>query len=402
MVRNNIISISGEPVTGKSSNIKAIKQKLIEKGYKEENIHIISAGHKFREYFNDVVNFIKNCNDDEKLKELYNKGVIKEIIENPKYKSSLLNAIAKLKYMNIIDNISIEQANNMTELSQIRYLVDTIIDEGIKAEGQEINKEERKDEFWIVDSRLAFKNIPNSFSVRLTCRPDIAGKRLFNDKSRGTEDNNYKNEEDAIKQREKRKNGEIERYKNRYDVDLTDQNNYNLIIDTSFSTIDDISDTIIECLERYQEDKFIPKLWASQKEMLPLQNDRSTLYSMDDFIKTMRNKGYNPDFPIDIIIVDGRKYIIDGHHRNFGSAYTGKTLIPYEVLAEDDKKLPKGRFGQCTARKASKSLTRDKLYGHEFFFDSTTKDGKFSYNDVYPNIYDELSKDEMDYDFLDD
>lgn len=40
MIKNNVISISGEPVTGKSSNIRAIKQKLIEKGFKEENIHI--------------------------------------------------------------------------------------------------------------------------------------------------------------------------------------------------------------------------------------------------------------------------------------------------------------------------------------------------------------------------
>ena len=60
MIKNKIISISGEPVTGKSSNIKMIKQKLIESGYKEENIHVISAGHKFRDYFNEVLNFIGN------------------------------------------------------------------------------------------------------------------------------------------------------------------------------------------------------------------------------------------------------------------------------------------------------------------------------------------------------
>lgn len=357
MIKNNIISISGEPVTGKSSNIKAIKQKLIERGYKEENIHIISAGHDFRDYFNEVLSFIESYNNDKKLKELYNKGVIKEIFENSQYKSDLINIMAKLKFKNYAENITIEQANNMPELKEIRALIDTIIDEKIRNKGEEINKEEKKDEFWIIDSRLAFKNIPHSFSVRLTCRPDIAGKRLFVDKSRGAEDNKYKNEEDAMNQREKRKNGEVERYKKRYGVDLTDENNYNLIIDTSFSTIDDISDTILECLERYQKGKIFCKMWASQKEMLPSQGERYTLgstfqsNSINDLINSVKANGYNQDFPIEIVIADGKKCIIEGHHRNFGSAYAGKTLIPYKVLAIDDEKLPADRFRSNYSKK---------------------------------------------------
>lgn len=396
MIKNKIISISGEPVTGKSSNIKMIKQKLIESGYKEENIHVISAGHKFRDYFNEVLNFIGNCEDDKKLKELYNKGVMKEIIENSHYRSNLTNAMAKLKFMKNAENITIEQANNMPELKEIRALIDTIIDEGIKKKGQEINKEEREDEFWIVDSRLAFKNIPDSFSVRLTCRSDIAGKRLFSDKSRGAEDNNYKNEEDAINQREKRKNGEIERYKRRYNVDLTDEDNYDLIIDTSFSSIDDISDTIIRCLERYQEGKFIPKKWASPKEMLPLQGERTTCepsgkgLSIDDVIISIRENGYDQDYPIEIVEVDGKKYIINGHHRNFASAHAGKTLIPYEVLAKDDENLPKCYWGGCPAREVTECLTNGKLWGHEGFFDKKGK--KFSYEEIYANIYAELDE----------
>ena len=394
MIKNNIISISGEPVTGKSSNIKAIKQKLIERGYKEENIHIISAGHDFRDYFNEVLSFIESYNNDKKLKELYNKGVIKEIFENPKYKSDLINIMAKLKSKNYAENITIEQANNMPELKEIRALIDTIIDEKIRNKGEEINKEEKKDEFWIVDSRLAFKNIPHSFSVRLTCRPDIAGKRLFVDKSRGAEDNKYKTEEDAMNQREKRKNGEVERYKKRYGIDLTDENNYNLIIDTSFSTIDDISDTILECLERYQKGKNFCKMWASQKEMLPSQRERDTLgstsqsNSINDLIDSVRANGYNQDFPIEIVIADGKKCIIEGHHRNFGSAYVGKTLIPYKVLAIDDEKLP---AGQITARNIINSLNKTNLSGHEMFLDHISE-GQFSYNQVYPNIYKEIDK----------
>ena len=397
MIKNNVISISGEPVTGKSSNIRAIKQKLIEKGFKEENIHIISAGHRFREYFNEILNFIKSYDNDEKLKEMYDEGVIKEIIENPEYRSTLTKVMAKLKSMDIMDSVSIEQANNMPELREIRALVDTIIDEEIRRIGQEINQKERNDEVWIMDSRLAFKNIPDSFSVRLTSRPDIAGKRLFDDKSRGEEDSAYESVEEAINQREKRRKGEIKRYIERYKVDLTDENNYDLIIDTSFSEINDISDTIIECLNRYKENRFIPKLWASPKLMLPLQDEITTCRptgngtSIDDIRELIRKNGYDPSYPITVVEVDGRKYIIEGHHRNFAAAYERKTLVPYEVVARDDENMPKCYWRGEPARYVIKALTKDKLYGHEGFLDGITK-GQFSYNQIYPNIYAELDE----------
>ena len=43
-IRNNIIAISGTPVSGKSTAIKTIKAQLMEEGYKEENIHLIKVG----------------------------------------------------------------------------------------------------------------------------------------------------------------------------------------------------------------------------------------------------------------------------------------------------------------------------------------------------------------------
>lgn len=391
--KNKIITISGEPVTGKGTNVKALKAKLLEKGYQEENIHIITAGHEFRDYFNSIINFIAHLDDSEKSKELAETEKIKTIMEDEKYRGIFIEAISKLKANNKCFNssITIEQANNIPELSEIRKIVDEIIDEKIKHMGEEINQEYRPDEVWIVDSRLAFRNIPDSFSVRLTCRPDIAGKRLFEDKSRGKEDSGYKNVQEAIQQREERKNGEIRRYKKRYDVDLTDEKNYDLLIDTSFSSIEDISDTILMGLELYSKNISINKTWSSPKTMLPLQDEMDTLKSsvlgnsFDDMINSIKENGYNYKHPIDIIEVDGKNYIIEGHHRNFAAAALGKTLIPYKMIAKDDEIIP-GRT--ITARKRTEYLKKSQLWGHEGFFE---KDGsRFSYSDIYPEIYENL------------
>ena len=180
---------------------------------------------------------------------------IKKFFNCEEYRKVLSKTIANLiKSKTDVTNFSIEDANNREDFVEIRSIVDTLIDEGMKERGKQINKEIHPDEIWIIDSRLAFNNIPESFSIRLTTNPKIAGERLFNDKTRGKEDSNYKDIKEAIEEREKRRVGENKRYMERYKVDLTDENNYQLIIDTSYSTPTDISHTILECLKCYEKD----------------------------------------------------------------------------------------------------------------------------------------------------
>ena len=269
--QNKIIAISGEPVTGKGTNVKKIHERLLEKGYKEENIHIISTGDEFRSYFNIIGEIIKNIDNPEKLKEIA-KNDKNKILEKKELRQAIIEAIARLKENGVeLSTFSIEEANNMPELAGVRNVVDTIIDTKIKQMGEEIGKQDRPDEIWIIDSRLAFANIPEAFAVRLTCSPQIAGKRLMDDKTRGEEDK-YESIEEATKEREKRREGEIARYKARYGVDLADENNYNIIIDTSYSNVEDISQVILDGLNRYVEGKYVPKKWASPKIFVPTQS----------------------------------------------------------------------------------------------------------------------------------
>ena len=305
-IRNKIITISGQPVTGKGTNVKAIIEKLKQKGYKDENIHLESTGDAFRKYFNSIIEMIQNIDSEEKAKECGESAEIKELINNEEYRKTLVETIAKLKKSGIdLRNFNIEQANNLEEFKKIRKIVDTLIDQGMAQKGIEINKEEKPDDIWIIDSRLAFHNIPEAFSVRLTSKPEVAGKRLFDDKTRGKEDNKYKSVEEAIQARERRRLGENERYLRRYGVDLDDEDNYDLIIDTSYSTVDDISNTILKCSNLYYQNKYFPKNWASPKIFLPLQPERVTLgkasYSMDEMIQSMKEIGYDLTEPITVV-----------------------------------------------------------------------------------------------------
>ena len=184
-IKNKIITISGEPVSGKSTVVREIKELYEEKGY---NVHIISVGNVFREM------------------------VKKEYIK--KYPDRT--------------NVSLADIQSDKEFMKQIHSIDGKIDGTIVKKGKAFSEVERPNDVYILDSRLAWNNVPNSYAIRLTVNDAIAGKRVFNDKKRGSEDH-YKTVEDAIEYTRKRKIGEIERYKERYNVDLSDENNLSLI-----------------------------------------------------------------------------------------------------------------------------------------------------------------------------
>lgn len=397
-IKNKIITLSGEPVSGKGTAVKALIKKLEEQGYTQEQIHLESTGKDFRRYFNSIIDLIINLNNEEELKKINQREELKQFFNNEKYRQILSKSIANLISENAdLSDFSIEEANNREDFSEIRKIVDTLIDEGMKEKGKKINEEEHPDEIWIIDSRLAFNNIPEAFSVRLTASPDIAGERLFNDKTRGKEDSQYESVEEAKKEREERRIGENIRYMERYGVNLEDENNYDLIIDTSYATPSDIADVILECEKYYGEDKEFGKKWASPRIFLPLQGERNTLSScmsawdFEQMIESIKTNGYYPSERIEVVTVDGLNYIIEGHHRNFAAAYVGNTLVPYKVIAKDDEEIPK--YGG-TARNRAESIRLSYLYGHEEFIEKSNPG--FSYSKMFPELYQKLQERESE------
>ena len=79
-IKNKIIAISGEPVSGKGTTVKAIIAKLKEQGYSKENIHLRTTGDEFRRFFNTIIDFIKHIDSPEKLKEIGKSKELQKIL----------------------------------------------------------------------------------------------------------------------------------------------------------------------------------------------------------------------------------------------------------------------------------------------------------------------------------
>lgn len=391
---SRIFSISGNPVSGKSTAIKKLIEKLREQGFSEENIHLVSTGEMFRNYFKKIINLMKNIDNEETLQEISKDEDMKRILSNPIYRKKIQDTVISLKQAGLLsDDFDIANAFTVSQLASIRHIMDEVIDSETARLGEEIVKANNPNEVWIFDSRLAFNKIPSSFAIRLTVKDTVAAERLFNDSSRGKEDSGYESLEEAREKVIERTQGEQNAYKRRYGIDLQDSNNYNLIIDTSYADVDEIAETILKCEEYDRAGKPYGKMWGSPEKFLPLQGIMETGgigygsgLDFDELKERIDKDGYDPGKEIEVVEVEGKFYIIEGHHRNFAVANLGKTLIPYKMSSTLDQK---------QAEERAKTIRLSYLYDHETAFKRKNADGtikSFSYGDIYHNIYEEIKK----------
>ena len=122
--------------------------------------------------------------------------------------------------------------------------VDKIVDdELIKAGERDIDKD------IIFDSRTAWHFIPKSFKVFLDVQEDEQARRLLG--SGRTNENINLTHEEAKKNLKERWDLENDRFKEIYNFDNRDNSNYDLVVDTTGKTIEEVGELIYSEYEKY-------------------------------------------------------------------------------------------------------------------------------------------------------
>lgn len=334
---NNIITLSGNPGSGKSTLRNALKKMYEDKG---KNVIIYSVGDIFRQ-------------------------------------------LAEEKSM------TVTEFNEMLEKSNTD--VDKTLDEAVRKYGKKIVEENDEKKIYIIDSRLAWNGIPSSIKVNLSVTDRIAGQRIFDDKTRGNVDK-YNTVNEAIIATKKRKESERKRYLDLYGIDLQNLEQYDIVIDTSYAKLEDIVEIISRCIEAQNNNKPYARYWKSPKQFMPIQDVMQTFegnadsgMNLKEWKAKISEEGIQIDSPITAMQVGQTYFVRDGHHRNFGAGMAGKTLVPYEVKWKDDS-----MYNGMSARDfISRSVLGDwkydrDLYEYEEFL--STDDEHFNYKSVYPGI----------------
>lgn len=116
----------------------------------------------------------------------------------------------------------------------------------------------------ILDSRLWFYAQPHAFKILLDVDEEIAWERIFK-AERDTD--KHATKKHAVKEVKDRNSSDEERYKKLYNVDLWNPNNYNLVIDTSERTPEQVLQIILDEFKAYKWKKWIAETDEEKKEL---------------------------------------------------------------------------------------------------------------------------------------
>ncbi len=148
---------------------------------------------------------------------------------------------------------------NMTPAEFSKYSeIHPEVDEEIDGELVKISK---LDDVMVIDSRMAWHFVEGSFKLHLLVDTEVAAKRIMNE-NRGSE--KYATLEDAIDKIKKRKASENKRYSEKYNVDPDNLSNYDLVVDTTYATPEEICDLISKYLELWKEGKSFNPVWTKK------------------------------------------------------------------------------------------------------------------------------------------
>ncbi|MBQ8726619.1 MAG: cytidylate kinase family protein [Clostridia bacterium] len=101
---------------------------------------------------------------------------------------------------------------------------------------------EEKQGNYIFDSRMAWHFVPSAFSVYLACDGKEAAKRVI---QANRQDETYTSVDEAYSRLLLRRQREQKRYHDFYNVDITDMSNYQLVVDTTGKTPEEVAEEVI-------------------------------------------------------------------------------------------------------------------------------------------------------------
>src|SRR3989344_946208 len=137
--------------------------------------------------------------------------------------------------------LSVEELNFAAEKQQE---VDREVDELLKQLGEEKDK-------LVIDSRMAFHWIPDSFKVFLDLDWEIAMQRTFANIQKDGRTSQVGSSIEEVRQNTlKRNESEHKRYHNLYSVDITDKTQFDLVVDTADKSIELVAKIVAE---KYQQ-----------------------------------------------------------------------------------------------------------------------------------------------------
>lgn len=250
-------------------------------------------------------------------------------------KSSVASVLKELTSYEIVGTGNIQRAIaekrgittlELNKISQTDRSVDDEIDSYVIKLGSNENN-------LIVDSRLAWHFIPDSFKVYLSVDPMIGSERVYQAK-RSSEENTSLQQ--TFQNNLERQQLEDKRFSKLYNIRFRKYHNYDLVIDTSYTPPEKIAEQIKQCYDQWLTGQSVPQLWVNPKKLFPSRSSQGNEESaLDKISHSMKQHGCSIEHPVSVFCYQQCVFIWDGHKRTQVAEKLRIPLIPARILSED-------------------------------------------------------------------
>jgi CMP/dCMP kinase len=181
----------------------------------------------------------------------------------------------------------------------------------------------------IGEGRMAWHCLPQSFKIKLNVCPEIAAQRIFRDKMRKAE--HVDDPAQILASIIARQSNDTSRYKEIYGVDIQNDNNFDLVIDTGNVSPIEVADLVDRLTSKFFSGESFEKQWISPKSMYPSKQARITGQGLelpeDEFDEN----------PITVVDINRQYLLIDGHTRTSKALMANVPFIPVHSVGAHDQ-----------------------------------------------------------------
>lgn len=109
----------------------------------------------------------------------------------------------------------------------------------------------KRDEAFVIDGRLSWHFIPESFKIYLDVDPEEGARRIFKDKDNDARDDepDYASIKEVAQKNVERQESDKKRYLKYYGIDHTEKAHFDLFIDTTTIPAEEVVSQIIQAIE---------------------------------------------------------------------------------------------------------------------------------------------------------
>lgn len=220
----------------------------------------------------------------------------------------------------------------------------------------------------IIDSRLAWHFVPHSLKVKLNVSGDEAVYRIQNDQNRVSEDTS-----DALlvhKNLLARRSSERSRFLSVYQVDVEDDNNFDIVIDSGSADVSTIVKLIDDAWHKKEQGIALHRHWAAAISLYPTEPVRKLV--LPEAINTrnmVTDNGFDKIHPV-LVARDKKNnnFIFAGHEQTSAAILAGVEMIPIKVASDRDIGIKGSTIESFIQSNFNLSLIYDWEDAHDFNF----------------------------------